>query len=84
MGDFYTGNSFPSIYKNTLFIANYSKGTVDNITLDSQGQFVSIRRFYTFDNPRANAPVQIATGPDGSLYYADIAAGAIGRWRATT
>jgi glucose/arabinose dehydrogenase len=84
LGDFYTGNSFPSIYKNTLFIANYSKGTVDNITLDSQGQFVSIRRFDTFTNPQANAPVQIATGPDGNLYYADIAAGSIGRWRATT
>jgi glucose/arabinose dehydrogenase len=84
MGDFYTGNSFPSIYKNTLFIANYSKGTVDNITLDSQGQFVSIRRFDTFANPRANAPVQIAMGTDGNLYYADIAAGTIGRWRATT
>jgi glucose/arabinose dehydrogenase len=81
MGDFYTGNTFPSVYKNTLFIANYSKGTVDNITLDSQGKFASIRRFDTFSNPRANAPVQIATGPDGNLYYADIAAGAIGRWR---
>jgi glucose/arabinose dehydrogenase len=81
MGDFYTGNTFPSIYKNTLFIANYSKGTVDNITLDSQGQFVSIRRFDTFSNPRANAPVQITMGQDGNLYYADIAAGAISRWR---
>jgi glucose/arabinose dehydrogenase len=81
MGDFYTADTFPSVYKNTFFIANYSKGTVDNITLDSQGQFVSIRRFDTFSNPKANAPVQITMGTDGNLYYADIAAGAIGRWR---
>jgi glucose/arabinose dehydrogenase len=81
MGDFYTGNTFPSVYQNTLFIADISQGTVDNITLDSNGQFVSIRRFDEFTNPNANAPVQITTGRDGNLYFADIAAGTISRWR---
>jgi glucose/arabinose dehydrogenase len=82
MGDFYTGNTFPSVYQNTLFITDVSKGTIDSITLNNQGQFVSIRRFDQFTNPQFNAAVQITTGNDGNLYYADLAAGTISRWRA--
>lgn len=82
MGDFYTGNTFPSIYQNTLFIADVAQGTIDNVTLNSQGQFVSIRRFDEFKNPQINSPVQITTGNDGNLYYADLVAGTISRWRA--
>ncbi|BDA70913.1 PA14 domain-containing protein [Calothrix sp. PCC 7716] len=81
MGDFYTGNTFPSVYQNTLFIADISQGTVDNITIDGNGQFVSIRRFDEFANPNLNSPVQITSGRDGNLYFADIAAGTISRWR---
>ncbi|PAX52696.1 PQQ-dependent sugar dehydrogenase [Brunnivagina elsteri] len=81
MGDFYTGNNLPSIYQNTLFIADISQSTVDSVTLNSQGQFVSIQRFDTgFAN--VGAPVQITTGADGFLYFADLVGGTIKRWRA--
>jgi glucose/arabinose dehydrogenase len=77
MGDFYTGNNLPSIYQNTLFIADISQSTVDSVTLDSQGQFVSTQRFDT----GVGSTVQITTGPDGFLYFADLSDGSIKRWR---
>ncbi|RCJ40165.1 hypothetical protein A6770_10455 [Nostoc minutum NIES-26] len=76
VGDFYTGETFPSIYQNTLFIANASKGTIDNLTFDNEGKVVSVRRFAT----NAGAPVQISTGQDGNLYYADLYTGKIVRF----
>ncbi|MBH8576603.1 PQQ-dependent sugar dehydrogenase [Nostocaceae cyanobacterium CENA369] len=76
VGDFYTGNTFPSIYQGTLFIADASKGTIDNLTLDSEGKVVSVRRFAT----NAGAPVQLTTGEDGNLYYADLYGGKIMRF----
>lgn len=84
MGDFYTGNTFPSIYRNGLFIADAAQSTVDFIKLDSQGQFVSIQRF----DQGIGQPVQIKTGPDGNLYYIDInrgtTNGSVSVWRPIT
>jgi glucose/arabinose dehydrogenase len=77
MGDFYTGNTLPSIYQGSLFIADVSQGTIDTLKLNNQGQVVSVSRF---DSGIA-APVQITTGPDGNLYYASLASGLIGRWK---
>jgi glucose/arabinose dehydrogenase len=77
MGDFYTGNTLPSIYQGSLFVADVSQGTIDTLKLNNQGQVVSVSRF---DSGIA-APVQITTGPDGNLYYASLVSGLIGRWK---
>ncbi|WP_191759999.1 Calx-beta domain-containing protein, partial [Komarekiella delphini-convector] len=76
-GDFYTGNTFPSIYQNTLFIADASRGTIDNLTLNSEGKVVSVRRFAS----DLVSPVQISNGADGNLYYVSLYTGKIERWR---
>ncbi|MBE9035495.1 PA14 domain-containing protein [aff. Roholtiella sp. LEGE 12411] len=77
VGDFYTGNTFPSIYQNTLFIGDASKGTVDAVTLNSEGEFVSTRRFAS----GLVSPVDIRTGDDGNIYYVSLYSGKIERWR---
>ena len=80
LGDFYTGNTFPSIYRGALFVGDFSQGTIDALTFDSQGKFVSVKRFATLTEKQGVA-VQITTGQDGNLYYADIANGNIDRFR---
>ncbi|MEH2319469.1 PA14 domain-containing protein [Nostoc sp.] len=34
MGDFYTGNTFPSIYQGALFVGDFSQGTIDALRID--------------------------------------------------
>ncbi|MEH2391723.1 MAG: PA14 domain-containing protein [Nostoc sp.] len=80
LGDFYTGNTFPSIYQGALFVGDFSQGTIDALTFDSQGKFVSVKRFATLTEKQGVA-VQITTGQDGNLYYADIVNGNIDRFR---
>lgn len=75
-GDFYTGSTFPSIYQNSLFVADASKGTIDSLTFDSNGKVTSVRRFAS----GVGSPVQLSTGVDGNLYYADLSSGKIIRY----
>ncbi|MBN8562674.1 MAG: DUF4347 domain-containing protein [Leptolyngbya sp. UWPOB_LEPTO1] len=77
VGDFYTGNTFPSIYDNNLFITDLSKGTVDALVFDANGVVVGQRRFAS----GVFGLAQITTGSDGNLYYASLGSGEIGRWR---
>ena len=79
VGDLYTGNTFPSIYQNTLFIGDASQSTIDALTLDSTGKVVSVKRFASSQD--VNTPVQITTGPDGNLYYVSLVSGIVERWR---
>ncbi|MCC5611408.1 PQQ-dependent sugar dehydrogenase [Nostoc sp. CHAB 5834] len=82
MGDFYTGSTFPSIYQGALFVGDFSLGTIDALTFDSQGQLVSVKRFTSQeDRPNLGVPVQITTGKDGNLYYANLTRGEINRFR---
>ncbi|MBW4604868.1 MAG: DUF4347 domain-containing protein [Calothrix sp. FI2-JRJ7] len=80
MGDFYTGNTYPSIYQNNLFVGDVAQGTVDALTLNSDGKVVSVRRF----DSNVPQPTQLMNGPDGNVYYASLSKGEIGRWRYTT
>lgn len=83
LGDFYTGNTFPSIYQGALFVGDFSQGTIDALTFDSQGKFVSVKRFASqTDRPNLGVTAQITTGPDGNLYYANLTGGEIDRFRA--
>ncbi len=83
LGDFYRGNTFPSIYDGALFVGDFSQGTIDALKFDSQGKLVSVNRFAsTTDTPNLGVPVQITTGKDGNLYYANYTDGKINRFRA--
>ncbi|MGF2038132.1 MAG: PA14 domain-containing protein [Nostoc sp. CmiVER01] len=82
MGDFYTGNTFPSIYQGALFVGDFSQGTIDALKFDNQGKIVSVKRFASeADRPNLGVPVQITTGKDGNLYYANLTGGEIDRFR---
>ncbi|MEH1942826.1 MAG: PA14 domain-containing protein [Nostoc sp.] len=73
VGDFYTGG----IYKDALFIGNASQGTIDALTLDSQGKVISTKRFAS----DVGVPVDIRAGEDGKLYYVDLVSGQIDSWK---
>jgi hypothetical protein len=76
MGDFYTGNSLPSIYNGALFYNDVGLGTVYTTFFNPDG---TVRSTQVFDN--LPYIVDIETGPDGNLYYASLFGGEIGRWR---
>ncbi|MBW4613498.1 MAG: PQQ-dependent sugar dehydrogenase [Desmonostoc vinosum HA7617-LM4] len=77
VGDFYLGNSLPSIYQGALFIGDPSKGTIDSLTLSDDGKVTSVKRFAS----GLNSPVQINAGPDGYIYYVSLYGNKIERWR---
>ncbi|MEJ6480734.1 PA14 domain-containing protein [Nostoc punctiforme UO1] len=82
LGDFYTGNTFPSIYQGALFVGDFSQGTIDALTFDSQGKLTSVKRFASqADTPNLGVTAQITTGLDGNLYYANLTGGEIDRFR---
>ena len=81
LGDFYTGDTFPEIYQGALFVGDFSQGTIDALTFDSQGKFVSVKRFASqADRPNLGVTAQISTGKDGNLYYANLTGGEIARF----
>ena len=69
MGDFYTGSVFPTAYHGALFFADVNGGSIDFISFDAQGNPDPVRNFAT-GIPNV---VQMATGPDGYLYFTNIA-----------
>ncbi|MBC6432114.1 hypothetical protein FM036_15630 [Nostoc sp. HG1] len=82
LGDFYTGDTFPEIYQGALFVGDFSQGTIDALTFDSQGKFVSVKRFASqADRANLGVTAQISTGKDGNLYYANLTGGEIDRFR---
>jgi glucose/arabinose dehydrogenase len=76
LGGFYTGNTLPTQYRGDLFFNDLGQGIVRNISFDASGKIASIETFAT----DSQYVVQIAQGPDGSLYYVDLDDGTIGRW----
>ena len=78
MGDFYTGNTLPSIYNGALFYNDVGLGTVFATSLNPDGTVGPTRIF-------DNLPyiVDMETGPDGYLYYTSLYGGEVGRWRVT-
>jgi glucose/arabinose dehydrogenase len=82
MGDFYTGNTFPSIYQDALFVGDFSQGTIDALMLNSEGKVVSVKQFASqADRPNLGVTTQMITGTDGNLYYANFTGGEISRFR---
>ena len=77
VGDFYTGNTFPDIYDDALFVNDFGTGEINALLFDPEGNVDSVKPFAD------NLPnlVQISTGLDSNLYFANIATGEIGRFR---
>ncbi|WP_373544705.1 NPCBM/NEW2 domain-containing protein [Chamaesiphon sp.] len=76
MGDFYTGNTLPSIYNGALFYNDVGLGTVYTTFFNPNG---TVKSTQVFDN--LPYIVKMQTGPDGNLYYASLYGGDIGRWK---
>jgi hypothetical protein len=76
MGDFYTGNTLPSIYNGALFYNDVGLGLVYATLLNPDGTVKSTRAFDSLPYI-----VNMETGPDGYLYYVSLYGGEIGRWK---
>jgi glucose/arabinose dehydrogenase len=77
MGDFYTGNAFPSVYQGALFYTDIGQGIVNALILDNNNQVTSVRQFAT----GMQGIAQITTGLDSNLYFVNLFTGVVGRWR---
>ena len=74
---FYTGDAFPSQYKNALFFSDYSRNCIWVVYPAANGlpDFATRQTFLA----GAAGPVFLTQGPDGALYYADLAGGTVRR-----
>lgn len=77
-GDFYMGSSYPVIYRNKFFFADFNVGQIDYLTVGSDG-VAQLNRFAT----NVLGPVQITAGPNGDFYVLKIQAGILSRIRYT-
>lgn len=64
---------FPEYYDDTLFLYEWGRGLIRNVTLDKAGDPVRINKF--FDGMDLVAPMDMEFGPDGSLYVLDYGPG---------
>jgi glucose/arabinose dehydrogenase/fibronectin type 3 domain-containing protein len=78
-GPFYTGNAYPSQYRNSFFFADYPGHWIQRVTFDANNQPVSVQPFAT----DVDTPVTLEQGPDGNLYYLSFASGKIMRIRSS-
>lgn len=76
LGDFYTGDAYPTKYDDALFFTDYGDGVIRAVTLDAQGALE--QEHFVMGDP-GGAVVEMSMGPDGHMYYVDIT-GRIGRF----
>ena len=76
-GPFYTGTVYPQQYLNNWFVSDYGASWIRRLIFDAAGNLTSSPFFAT----NAGAPVTIAQGPDGLLYYVSFTSGQIRRIR---
>src|SRR5262249_54046396 len=74
---FYTGNLFPADYRDALFFSDYSRNCIWVMRKGANG-LPDPAQIQTFA-ASANGPVWLTQGPDGALYYADLAGGTVRR-----
>ncbi len=79
-GAFPANGAYPPQYNNTLFIGDYAQNWVKMLALDINNQMLSISSFI----PDTTWPVDLSTGPDGTVYYIDIAFSSLNRITHTT
>jgi glucose/arabinose dehydrogenase/fibronectin type 3 domain-containing protein len=76
-GPFYTGALYPQEYQGNYFFGDYSGNYIKRVVLDDQHHPVSVQPFAT----GVAAPVGMAVGPDGMIYYNSFTTGEIRRIR---
>ncbi|QDT68453.1 Quinoprotein glucose dehydrogenase B precursor [Planctomycetes bacterium MalM25] len=74
LGDFYTGDLYPSRFDNALFFTDFGDPTVRAITLDAEG---ALDQSYVVMGSVGQV-VEMSMGPDGRMYFVDLQ-GKIGR-----
>jgi glucose/arabinose dehydrogenase len=77
LGDVYDGATYPEALRNDLFFASLTTGEVFTVDMDDPSRTVQEL------TQHAGAIVFMDEGPDGLMYFADIANGTIGRWQVT-
>ncbi len=77
LGDFATGGSYPAAYDGRLFLGDYTMGKVWTLDPDPDSGGPRLDDFGT--PPGLGAGVDYEAGPDGDIWYADIASGSIRR-----
>lgn len=65
-GGFYTGASFPPIYRGAYFYGDWERSWLRILRFDSAGRLVGGPENFATG---ASGPVSISEGPDGALYY---------------
>lgn len=76
LGDFYTGDVYPSAYDGTLFFTDYGEPTIRALQFDGAGNVT--QELLLSDG--VDVVVEMTMGPDGYMYYVDLVAGVVGRF----
>ncbi len=79
-GSFYDSTAFPAAYRGNFFFGDYVSGQMARATLDATNDITSVDLFAT----NLSGQVDIATGPDGAMYYQGIGSGVIRRLATTS
>ena len=79
-GTFYDSTAFPAAYRRNFFFGDYVSGKLMRSTLDAQNNITSTDLFGT----NIGGLIDIATGPDGALYYQGIGSAVIRRLATTS
>ena len=74
-GEFYESTAFPADYRGNFFFCDYTGGNVTRATFTAQNRLRDLRSFST----GLSSPVDVAVGPDGALYVAELGSGTIRR-----
>ena len=76
LGDSYNGTTYPTEFSGDVFFNDLGQGIVRNLSFNADGSVAGSQTFTT----GAVYYVQIRQGPDGNLFWVDLAGGNIGKW----